>query len=109
MKELTSGPSGEGENRLPALQISVDGNYQSNALYIALYRRNFEMAQLIHKIVEEQYEEPQPDTEKRYRVDEDDSDLETDDIQANFTIEGNEEQSGSLKCNVSPIVILPWL
>ena len=56
---LTSQPTGEGDGRIPALNISVTDRFGFTALSIALWRGNDAMADLILDIAKEQYEPPE--------------------------------------------------
>lgn len=56
VRMLTSGPSGEGDSRVPALRMAVTDSNNLNAMFIALIRENYDMVDLILQIVKEQYE-----------------------------------------------------
>lgn len=115
VKALTLSPTSEGDMKLPALRISVADHQGYTTLWLALYRRNWDMARLILAIVNEQYDPPKASSkERRYvlepREDEDcNSETSRDEIHMNdfiteFTIENIGIKRDLLKCSVSPYV-----
>lgn len=118
VKELALGPTGEGKSKLPALRISVADSQGYTTLWLALYRRNWDMARLILAIVDEQYEPPNgTNKEKRYvlesrEIEDFDSQMSDDEIQMDvvtteFTVENIGIKRDLVKCNVSPYVRVP--
>lgn len=113
VKELALGPTGEGKSKLPALRISVADHQGFTTLWLALYRRNWDMARLIMSIVGEQYEPLGQSTEEmRYVLECNSSQSSDDEIQMDlfateFTIENIGAKRDLVKCSVSPSVGLP--
>lgn len=120
VKKLTLGPSGEGDDKLPALNITAVNDYFGyNALWLALYRRNWDMAKLVLAIVQEQYEvQDESSKEKQYVLevgdayDSDASEGEYDKIQMRvvdtaFTVENIGIKRDMVKCRISPYVSFP--
>jgi ankyrin repeat protein len=106
---LTSGPSGEGENRVPALRVSVSDRNNFNALFIALYRGNFDMADLIMEIVKDQYEliKPAPVHPVLKDDSDEDSDVEKMEIPVSFeepAVDDSGTEQNLVKCGISPYV-----
>lgn len=110
VKELALGPTGEGKSTLPALRISVADHQGYTTLWLALYRRNWDMAKLIVSIVAEQYELPSRSTqEMRYVLECNSSQSSSDEIQMDlfateFTIDNIGAKRDLVKCSVSPSV-----
>lgn len=115
IKELTLGPSGEGNDRLPALRITAWDNLGFSTLWLAIYRRNWDMAKLILAIVQEQYQpRDESSTEKRYVLEvgdgsDADSDVSHDEIRMQvvdtaFTVDNIGAKRELTKCNTSPYV-----
>lgn len=117
VKKLTLGPSGEGDDKLPALNITTVSDYFGyNALWLALYRRNWDMAKLVLAIVQEQYEvQDESSKEKQYVLevgdayDSDASGGEYDKIRMRvvdtaFTVENIGIKRDMVKCRTSPYV-----
>ena len=106
VRMLTSGPSGEGEDRVPALQVSVADSNGFTALFIALYKGNFDMADLIMEIVKDQYEEIKtPAARAGMDNDSDDShEEEVMEILKDATVEDSGAEQNLVKCNTSPYV-----
>lgn len=108
VKELTLGPSGEGDNIIPALRISVLNDLGWSTLWLALYRRNWDMAKLILAIVEQQYEPLVDSTrEKRFVLDfrwRGDAQIIENTVESAFTMEVSGPRKDLVKCNVSPYV-----
>lgn len=118
VKALALGPTGEGNTKLPALRVSVADNQGYTTLWLALYRKNWDMARLIMAIVNEQYDPPKESSKERRYVlgprEYEDSDSETshdeihmDDFITEFTIENIGIKRDLLKCSVSPYVCVP--
>jgi len=101
VKMLTTGPSGEGEDLIPALRISVEDIQGFNALFIALVRGNDEMANLIMQIVEEQYEPAEPEVE---RPQDSDAGSDEESVDEEPTVDDSGVEHNVLKCDVSPWV-----
>ncbi|KAF8247996.1 hypothetical protein K440DRAFT_549813 [Wilcoxina mikolae CBS 423.85] len=105
VKMLTSGPSGEGENLIPALRISVKDDYRFNALFIALVRRNDEMVDLIMQIVKEQYEPAEPVVQ---RPQDSDTDSDEESVDEEPTVDDSGVEHNVLKCDISPWDVGWW-
>ncbi|KAI5840776.1 hypothetical protein DFP73DRAFT_557829 [Morchella snyderi] len=107
VKELTLGPSGEGENKLPALKMSVVDLFGHSTLFVALRNRKWEMAKLIMAIVQEQHKIPEGESAgKRYIISSDEDEGE-DEIRSTegdneFTIENSGARKDLGKFNTSP-------
>lgn len=109
VKELTLGPSGEGENKLPALRMAVVDSFGHSTLFMALRNRNWEMAKLIMAIIQEQYEIPEGESAgKRYVLgldeDGDEDEIRSTEGDNEFTIENIGVRKGLTKCGISPFV-----
>ncbi|RPB14615.1 ankyrin [Morchella conica CCBAS932] len=107
VKELTLGPSGEGENKLPALRMAVVDTFGHSTLFVALRNRNWEMAKLIMAIIQEQYEIPEGESAGKRYVLGSDEDGDEDEIRSTegdneFTIENIGVRKGLTKCDISP-------
>lgn len=118
VKALALGPTGEGNTKLPALRISVADHQGYTTLWLALYRKNWDMARLIMAIVNEQYDPPKESSKERRYVlesrEDEDCDSETshdeihmDDFITEFTIENIGIKRDLLKCGLSPYVCVP--
>lgn len=109
VKELALGPTGEGKSKLPALRISVADHQGYTTLWLALYRRNWDMARLIMAIVNEQYEPPNKSSkEKRYLLEcssqTPNDEIKMDVFTTEFTIENIGAKRDLVKCSLSPFV-----
>lgn len=109
VKELALGPTGEGKSKLPALRISVADHQGYTTLWLALYRRNWDMARLIVSIVNEQYEPPNKRSkEERYVLERSsqttNDEITMDTITTEFTIENIGAKRDLVKCSSSPFV-----
>lgn len=109
VKELALGPTGEGKSKLPALRISVADHQGYTTLWLALYRRNWDMARLIVAIVNEQYEPPNKSSkEKRYVLEcssqTPNDEITMDTFTTEFTIENIGAKRDLVKCSLSPFV-----
>lgn len=109
VKELALGPTGEGKSKLPALRISVADHQGYTTLWLALYRRNWDMARLIVAIVNEQYEPPNKSSKEKRYVLECSSQTPNDEIKMDvftteFTIENIGAKRDLVKSSFSPFV-----
>ncbi|KAL7276030.1 hypothetical protein RUND412_000999 [Rhizina undulata] len=118
IKTLTLGPSGEGENKIPALRISICDMNGLSTFAIALHRGHRDIAKLILDIAQTQYQPNQSLAVEKYvfcdkeamDTEDEDEDYEEGDlviykklIDDEFTIENLGARSDLVKCNISPM------
>ncbi|KAL7272073.1 hypothetical protein RUND412_005133 [Rhizina undulata] len=123
IKMLTLGPSGEGENKIPALRISICDMNGLSTFAIALHRGHRDIAKLILDIAQTQYQPNQGSAVEKYVF----GDKEIMDIKAlnennkdddlviykkliddEFTIENLGARSDLVKCGISPMDVFNY-
>lgn len=113
IRALCSGPTGEGEDRIPPLRMAVQDQDNFSPLALALYRKHYDMIDMILEIVNEQYEpadkKPLFGNIPTYR---EESDSDSDDVESeagainedDFAVQDAEPVVTHVKCDVSPFV-----